>query len=332
VKRRVALVVFGAVVACTSGASTSSPAVTTVPPSLSVSASVSPSASPDGAISVDVPRPADLVAAFGSVWVQARGDGSLVRIDRTGRVTARISDAAFVHRTGRFGAPSSALADGYGSIWSLKEGALVRVDPSSDRVVDTVRMRAPWAVAAGEGAVWVVYGSGQVNLMRVDPSTMHAEHFVSIGTSAKAFGVGDGYLWWLAFSEGGGMYRIDPRTARTRFLPVGYNQRFIVPTPRWVWLVDSGSAQRIDPADGSLVDARADQKARRSIGVSYSDGTIWMNSGTAVGFDAGSGEVTARVPALTHVKYWSSGGIARLGPRVWLADPHGDRVVGVSLA
>jgi hypothetical protein len=38
------------------------------------------------------------------------------------------------------------------------------------------------------------------------------------------------------------------------------------------------------------------------------------------------------VPALTHVKYWSSGGIAQLGRRVWLADPNGDRVVGVPLA
>src|SRR5207237_7461100 len=122
----------------------------------------------------------------------------------------------------------------------------------------------------------------------------------------------------VEFSEGGGIYRVDPVTAKIDDLRIGYNQRFIIPTPRWVWLVDSGSAQRIDPRIGALADPRAKKKAAQAIGVAYSDGTVWLNAGTVVGFDATTGKTTARIRGFTGSKWWWAGGSAQLGSRVWV--------------
>jgi hypothetical protein len=246
-------------------------------------------------------------------------------------VEAQIPDASFVQPRARFGAPTVGLGAGFGSIWSLTHDALVRIDPASNHVIGRLPLRSPFALAVGEGAVWAICCEAQVTVKRIDPSTMHVETFVRVGTSMKAFGVGDGFLWGIEFSEGGGMYRIDPTTAEVDDLRVGYNERFILPTPRWVWLIDSGSAQRVDPISGTLVDARAKTKASGSIGVAYSEGTVWLNAGTAVGFDAASGKVTARLPGFTGIKWWWTGGIAQLGRRIWVADPKGDRLLSLGL-
>jgi hypothetical protein len=278
-----------------------------------------------------VPRPGDLVAAFGSLWVQSRDEAAIWRIDPKGDVTARIHDASSSQVDARFGSRSTGLDVGFGSVWSLSDDALVRIDPASDRVVGRVPIDFPYALGVGEGAVWVICCRSQITLLRIDPSTMQADIFARVGTSVGALGVGDGFVWLARFSEAGGMFRIDPTSGEVLDLQVGYNDRFILPTQRWLWLIDDGRAQRIDPSDGSSVDPRHERKAKQSIGASYSHGTVWINNGVAVGFDARSGTVTQRLPAFTGVRWWWTGGIAQLGARIWLADPVGDRVVGVPL-
>jgi hypothetical protein len=225
---------------------------------------------------------------------------------------------------------SDGLDAGFGSIWSLTKDSLVRIDPTSNRVAESIPIEFPYSLATGEGAVWVVCCRGQIRLVKIDPSTMQAEMFANLGTSASALGVGTGYVWWGRSSEGGGMYRVDPRTAEVTDIQVGYNDRFIVPTPQWIWLIDSGSAQRMD-STGAPVDPRSKRKAKQSIGASYSNGIVWINDGAAVGFDAETGAITTRLPAFSDVKYQSSGGIAQLGNRVWLADPEGDLLYGLPL-
>jgi hypothetical protein len=270
-----------------------------------------------------------MVAAFGSLWVQSRKGGSIWRIGSNGDVVARIPHSAPSQAEPRFNARSTALVAGFGSLWSLTSKALVRIDPTSNTVVSSVPVTLPHALAVGEGALWVISGPGEVKLLKIDPSTMHADTFADLGTSVGAIGVSAGYVWSVRFSEGGGMDRIDPNSGQVTDLPVGYNDRFLVTTPRWLWLIDRGSAQRIDPSDGSAVDARAVRKTSGSIGASYSHGIVWVNNGTAIGLDAKSGDVVERIPAFAGIKWWWTGGIAQLGQRVWLVDPSGDRVLGL---
>ncbi|MEP6665557.1 MAG: hypothetical protein ABJA81_03820 [Nocardioidaceae bacterium] len=266
--------------------------------------------------------------------MQSKGDASIWRITPQGEVSARIHDATSSGAGGRFdyrSTASPALAAGFGSMWSLTDDALVRIDPTSNKVVGSVPIAVPAALAVGEGAVWVVYDRSQVRLLKIDPSTMHADDFANLGTSVGAIAVSAGYVWLVRGSEAGGMDRIDPTSGALADLSIGYNDRFLVTTPRWLWLINTGSAQRIDPTDGTAVDARPKKKTSGSIGATYSHGVVWINAGTAVGIDATSGAVVERIPAFAGLKWWWTGGIAQLGRRVWLADPAGDRLFGLQL-
>ncbi len=280
---------------------------------------------------VNVPEPGQMIAAFGSLWVESREDGTVWRIGPNGDVAAQVADSTSSRVDQRFIARSTAIVAGFGSVWSLTDDALVRIDPTSNKVVATIPIAVPNALAVGEGAVWVVSGPGQIRLLKIDPSTMQADDFAGLGTSVGAIAVSAGYVWLIRGSEAGGMDRIDPTSGALADLPVGYNDRFLVSAPRWLWLINTGSARRIDPTDGKAVDARSKKKAGGSIGASYSHGVVWINDGAAVGFDARSGAVVDRIQAFTGVKWWWTGGIAQLGRRVWLVDPAGDRVVGVPL-
>jgi hypothetical protein len=137
-----------------------------------------------------------MIAAFGSLWVQSREDGSIWRINQRGGVSARIPEASSSDADGRFYSGSGGLDSGFGSVWSLTDDAVVRIDPGSDRVVGKVPIDLPFALAVGEGAVWVVCCRSQVKLLKIDPSTMHADLFANLGTSLSALGVGNGYVWW----------------------------------------------------------------------------------------------------------------------------------------
>jgi len=286
---------------------------------------------PSSATTVHVPEPGQVVAAFGSLWVESHKDGTVWRIGSNGDVAAQIADSTSSRTDQRFTARSTAITAGFGSVWTLTDDALVRIDPASNKVAGRVPIAVPNALAVGEGAVWVVSGPGQIRLIKIDPSTMRADNFADLGTSVGAIAVSAGYVWLVRFSEAGGMDRIDPTSGALSDLPVGYNDRFLVATPRWLWLINTGSAQSIDPTDGRAVDARPKKKASGSIGASYSHGVVWINDGAAVGIDARSGALVERILAFTGVKWWWTGGIAQLRRRVWLADPAGDRVVGLPL-
>jgi hypothetical protein len=331
-RRWVALFAIVILTGCTESPQPTPPSSAATPilssPGTTTSAEPTPSSA---TTTVDVPEPGQMVAAYGSLWVESHEDGTVWRIGPNGDVAARIADSTSSRTDQRFSARSTVIAAGFGSVWTLTDDALVRIDPTSNKVVGSVPIAVPHALAVGEGAMWVVSGPGQVRLIKIDPSTMHADNFADLGTSVGAIAVSAGYVWLVRFSEAGGMDRIDPTSGALSDLPVGYNDRFLVATPRWLWLINTGGAQRIDPTDGRAVDARSRKKASGSIGASYSHGVVWINDGAAVGFDARSGAVVERISAFTGVKWWWTGGIAQLGPRVWLADPAGDHVVGLPL-
>jgi hypothetical protein len=274
-----------------------------------------------------------MVAAFGSVWVESRVDAAVWRLAPSGRVLAKIPDAALSKDGPKFRTIPSSIDEGFGSIWSLSDDAVVRIDPASSKVVGRVPVQSPFALGVGEGAVWVICCASQVRLLRIDPATMMSELFARVGTSASALGVGDGSIWMGQFSEAGGMYRIDPATGDvTDLTGMGYNDRFIVPTSAGVWLIDAGTAERFDPETGERIGRPNQRKARGSIGVILSGTTIWINDGDAVGFDVTTGKVTDRLDGSGAFRSWWTAGVARLGDRVWLVDPAHDAVLGLPLA
>jgi hypothetical protein len=275
-----------------------------------------------------------LISAFGSIWVQERENGSVWRIDRDAKVIAKLPNV--IRSMKPLGWESFTLDAGFGSVWALGDGLVVRIDPETNEPVS--RIEVPdyaYGLGVGAGAVWVACcaggppGSGVwPRLIRIDPEGEIPTVFARMDTSPSAFAVGNGSVWWGNFSEAGAMQRVDPVTGEQVRIEAN-NMQFIVPTPKWIWLIANGTTQRLAAnSDGPAVDAG--KKARVSIGAVFAGGGLgWVliNSGGAVGFDAETGKVHLVID-LHRQRGQTSGGIALIDNYIWVADPSSQRIVG----
>jgi DNA-binding SARP family transcriptional activator/ABC-type transport system substrate-binding protein len=152
---------------------------------------------------------ADLAFADGSVWA-AHGLAQVDRVDpASGRVIHRfpIRDA-------------SLLAVGGGAIWvgSSDVGQLTKIDPATNVIVATARIR-PWisALTAGGGFVWA---SNSERIWKLSPG---GELLDTIKTPSDTGSIifGDGALW-VTNDILGTVTRIDPQTDATRDYHVGH--------------------------------------------------------------------------------------------------------------
>ena len=155
----------------------------------------------------------------GSVWV-AQGGSRVLRIDpETGRVEHhwRVPTASDVH-----------LADGKAWLVSGGEGIVWRVDPATNQITGSVRLRPDLCcTAAGGGFVWMESAfdptvwkfSGLAN-----PSTPLAG--VKLAGSGGALTYGNGALW-ATTGPAGTVTRMDPRTNTKKTFAVGHETRAI---------------------------------------------------------------------------------------------------------
>jgi DNA-binding SARP family transcriptional activator/ABC-type transport system substrate-binding protein len=148
----------------------------------------------------------------GSVWV-AQGDSRVVRMEpETGRVQHRwnVPNASDVH-----------FAEG--KAWLNGGGVMRRVDPATNLVTGSVRLR-PGACcsAAGGGFVWMVGGSGatlwKFSNLANPPSPLAA---VKLARAGGDIAFGNGALWATTGSAGS-VTRVNPRTNATRTFRVGH--------------------------------------------------------------------------------------------------------------
>jgi hypothetical protein len=154
----------------------------------------------------------------GMVWGTVPEVG-LVRIDpATNRVVARVP----------IGAAGASVAVTAAGVWAVccpgepgeppdplrTDGALIRVDPAADRVVERIHLGGqPTAVAAGPSGMWV---AGVGRLWRVDPVTGRVVRTIRVAEDLQAGGriVVDRSAVWVAASAGGVVLRVDPRASR----------------------------------------------------------------------------------------------------------------------
>jgi streptogramin lyase len=85
---------------------------------------------------------------------------------------------------------------GENGVWTTRpdEDAVVRINPSTGRVVDFVRVgRDPRGIVIGAGAVWVANGrDGTVT--RIDPRTLDTT-VIEIGGSLRDLAFGEDAVW-----------------------------------------------------------------------------------------------------------------------------------------
>jgi hypothetical protein len=272
-----------------------------------------------------------MVSGFGSIWVQSTADGSLWRIGPEGHVQAKILQ---VFSTGRASKLDQPAAVGFSSVWTLMGRSVVRIDAATNLVSDRISLPAyaEW-IAKGPDAMWVAT-NGPPRLLRIYPETGKetATRGANPLVSPAGLGVGFDAIWWVNGSEAASVSRIDPANGyKSTYIPLPEYARFVVPTERYVWLIGQGRAAWLDPSDNTI-SRHAPRKAAIALGVTYADGTIWINDGGIVGFDARTGEVTTQMAVAGQQDYQSVAGIAVLGSDIWLVDPADQRVVRVPRA
>lgn len=146
-----------------------------------------------------------LAVGFGSLWVK-RDDGSVLRLGPDGRELA--STAA-----GPFQGP---VCQGIGvsdkSVWACAgAGTLVRIDPETNRVADTVRipkLTDQGRLVSRAGLIWVLVGDG--NQLVGLSEDGRAERTIRLGTFCTDLGSGSSNLLWVACAYEGVLLRVDP--------------------------------------------------------------------------------------------------------------------------
>ena len=147
-----------------------------------------------------------MVSAFGSLWIPACGDGTLVRLDpKTFKVTATIASGADGTR--------GSLAASADSIWLLTDAktTLSRIDPDQNSVVGELRVPSGCGgLTFGEKSLWLVCPN-ENKVLRINPATNLVEKVIDVAARPQALAVGAASIWVLCEKDGT-VDRIDPKT------------------------------------------------------------------------------------------------------------------------
>ena len=160
-----------------------------------------------------------------------------------GTVAVRVCGGAAIPYT------QNGLALGFGSAWVVctREQRVQRI--TAGKVVASVSLPVePWAIAAGEGAVWTLARDGTA-VYRISPTTNRVTGHVELG----AAGV---YLWalagavWVADDADRMLIRVAPVGLRVSArVPAGDGPSGLAYDGTYLWLVShrENSLDRIDP-------------------------------------------------------------------------------------
>jgi streptogramin lyase len=212
-------------------------------------------------------------------------------------------------------APCGAVA-AFGALWVAVDGAgtLVRVDPTRNRVLRTIRIGPTvCSLVAGRGALWITrYRPGQLvrvdprtgsvrrlavggepfdvalagdlwitsfsdgTLVRVDPLTIHVVRRVDLGGNPAGLALCAGRLWVGGGRDDSWLTAVDPATGDARRIDVG------VEAPSWptcvhgaLWVTTPDSVLHVDPATGAVV-ARVVIGGTPARVLAAPDGTVWV--------------------------------------------------------
>ena len=148
---------------------------------------------------------------------------------------------------------------GEGAVWVATGeggGSIVRVDPATNQVVDTIDVggEGNLDVAVGAGAVWV-QNAGAKAIQRIDPSTDDVVATIPVNDPVH-LGIGGGSVWTSNYGHGS-VTRIDPSTnTAVATVPVPDSDPHgiaVLDDAVWVALDDSRQLVRIDPSTNKAV-------------------------------------------------------------------------------
>ena len=147
----------------------------------------------------------DVAVGEGAVWASNGNHGRFGGVWRIDPRTTRLAG-----RPIRVGGGPSDVEVAYGSVWVAlaDDGAVVRIDPTTNEVGMPIRVgAAPFNIAVGAGAVWVL-NSNDGTVMRIDPkSGKVAGPPIRVGGTPSDLDVNADVLW---ITDGVRVIRLDP--------------------------------------------------------------------------------------------------------------------------
>jgi hypothetical protein len=255
----------------------------------------------------------------------------------------------------RLDRPFTDVDVGFGATWVASQGALLRIDPGTNRVVAAIPTPVSGesaSIAFGEGAVWVTSGQANGVVYRIDPAANRVT--AAIGVPGGAFGVvvAAGTVWvtqYLPEADPGIVARIDARSNRL-LAPVEVPNMpgAIRSGSDAIWVTSRFTVSRIDPHSGAVTQPLRRVGDVRAVGA----GSLWgtyANSADDAGVqrvNPGTGRVVAtiRIPYGVLIAFglgtlWvaqdmattTSGGneLAKMKPgKLYRIDPATNRVLG----
>jgi DNA-binding SARP family transcriptional activator/ABC-type transport system substrate-binding protein len=135
-------------------------------------------------------HPGGLAFGDGSVWISDADSPTLLRIDPKYGSVERVELPARGGGAGR-------LAVGAGSVWAVQGGSrVVRIDPETNRLEHSWRLREAGEVHFAEGKAWLV-STGNGVMQRVDPATNLITGSVRLRPTACCSAAGGGFVWMM---------------------------------------------------------------------------------------------------------------------------------------
>jgi hypothetical protein len=223
----------------------------------------------------------------------------------------RVRDAV---PTGR--ADGADVAAGPADLWVLNRSAsparaeLVRVDPTSDRVVARIPVRPDaLRVAVGAGSVWVLGVSpGRAAVVQVDPAANRVLRTFPLWSdpNARRLGVTErllvagGAVWAITQA---GVLRLDPASGQVTRVqePASVGPLTgLAAAGGSVWVVSGMQVFKLRPEDGKVLQRNAPIGLTPMIpsGLAAGAGLLWVaGSGYLARLDPGTGWVTANLKA-----------------------------------
>jgi streptogramin lyase len=210
--------------------------------------------------------PCGLEARDGSLWVGVYEAGSVLRLDRAGRVQQRV-------RVGRF---ACQLAVTNTAAWVTRDNAnrVVRIDRRTGRT-RVARVSSPFDVVEAAGAIWVTsFETGTVT--RLHPRTARPTRVFRVGDNPTGITRCGGRLWVGHGRAATWLTSIDPRSGDLRRVDV------VVESPRWprcvrgqLWVTAVDAVLRVAPRSGELL-GHVPLGGTLAEAAAAADSTIWV--------------------------------------------------------
>jgi YVTN family beta-propeller protein len=176
-------------------------------------------------------------------------------------------------------APGAVVAGG-GSIWvaNALDGTISRIPHKRNQVVAIDVGGAPHGLAFGAGSLWVADGDAR-SVAQIDPGTNKVQQRIDVGNAPSAVAFAGGALW-VASGVDGVLNRIElGRRRGRRTIPLGSNPTAMAAGANALWVTseEAGTVTRIEPRSGTVV--RAIPVGNGPSAVATGEGAVWVVNG-----------------------------------------------------